>query len=247
MTNHVLLDNVNHRDLRIHRIFAPGAGFDVNVTRVFPSEFVALQREYPLFFIKNPESGQFEAVALLGFEAGENLFLGAPEWAGEYIPLTIQRQPFLIGFQEQEVDGIPQQVPVVHIDLDHPSVSTTEGEPVFLAQGGEAPHLERMAAVLKAIHEGHEEVQVLTRMLVGLELIESVKIDVEFGDGSKQSLTGLFKINEERLAALPGSALESLNAAGHLQNVFLMLASLASMSRLIEHKTRRLFEAPAGG
>ena len=247
MTNHVLLDNVNHRDLRINQVFTPGAGFDVNVTRVFPSEFVALQREYPLFFMKNSETGQFEAVALLGFEAGENLFLGDPEWSGEYIPMTIQRQPFLIGFQEQEVDGMPQQVPVVHVDMDHPSVSTTEGEPVFLAQGGEAPHLERMTAVLQAIHEGHEEVQVLARMLVGLELIESVKVDVEFGDGSKQSLAGLFKINEDRLAALPGAALASLNAAGHLQSVFLMLASLASMSRLIERKTRSLAQALRGG
>jgi hypothetical protein len=247
MTNHVLLDNVNHRDLRIHQVFAPGAGYDVNVTPVFPSEFVALQREYPLFFMKNAETGEFEAVALLGFEAGENLFLGDPEWSGEYIPMTIQRQPFLIGFQEQEVDGVPQQVPVVHVDLDHPSVGTTGGEPVFLAQGGEAPHLERMTAVLQAIHEGHEEVRVLARMLVGLELIESVKVDVEFGDGSKQSLAGLFKINEDRLAALPGAALASLNAAGQLQSVFLMLASLASMSRLIERKTRLLAQSVRGG
>ncbi|MEJ2382842.1 MAG: SapC family protein [Xanthomonadales bacterium] len=245
MTNHVLLDNVNHRDLRIRQVFAPGAGYDVNVTRVFPSEFVMAQREYPLFFMKNTETGQFDTVALLGFEADENLFLGDPEWAGDYIPLTILRQPFLIGFQQQEVDGIPQKVPVVHVDLDHPSVSTTEGEPVFLAQGGEAPHLERMTAVLQAIHEGHEQGAVFARMLVGLELIESVKVDVEFGDGSSQSLTGLFKINEDRLASLPGSALETLNAAGHLQNVFLMLASLASMSRLIERKSRKLAQAAA--
>ncbi len=242
MTNHVLLDNVNHRDLRVRQVFAPGEGYDVNVARVFPSEFVAIQRDYPMFFVKNSETGNFEAVALLGFENEENLFLGNPGWDADFIPLSIQRQPFLIGFQQQDVDGVPSKVPVIHIDLDHPSVRTGDGEPLFLAQGGEAPHLERVASVLNAIHEGHEESDGFTRTLVGLELIESVKIDVEFVDGSKKSLAGLFKVNEERLAGLSGNALEVLNTAGHLQSVFLMLASLSSMSRLIDRKNRRLKE-----
>lgn len=240
MTKHVLLDNVTHRDLRIRRVYAPGEGYDANIARVFPFEFVALQREYPLFFTKNAETGFFEPVALLGFEADENLFLGDPDWDAEYVPASIQRQPFLIGFQQQEVDGVPTRMPVVHVDLDHPSVSTTDGEPVFLAQGGESPYLERMVTALKAIHEGHEHNRALSQILVGLELIESVKVDVEFGNGSRQSLSGLFKINEERLAGLGGNALETLNRAGQLQSVFLMLASLASMPRLIERKNRRL-------
>ena len=240
MSRHVLLDNVNHGDLRIRQVYAPGEGYDEHVVRVFPSEFIVLQREYPLFFMKNGESGDFEPVALLGFDPGENLFLGDPEWDADYIPLGIRRQPFLIGLQQQEIDGVPSEVPVVHVDLDHPSVSRTEGKPVFLAQGGESPHLEQMTAVLHAIHEGHEANRELSRILVGLELIESVKIDVEFADGSKRSLSGLFKIAEERLAQLGGGGLEALNSAGHLQNVFLMLASLSSMPRLMERKNRLL-------
>ena len=240
MTNHVLLDNVNHRDLRVRQVYAPREGYDVNVARVFPAEFVAIQRDYPMFFVKNSETGNFDVVALLGFENGENLFLGNPGWDADFIPLSIQRQPFLIGMQQQEVDGVPSQVPVIHIDLDHPSVGTDEGEPLFLAQGGEAPYLERVASVLNAIHEGHEQSEELARSLVGLELIESVKIEVEFIDGSKKSLAGLFKINEERLAGLSGNALEVLNSSGHLQTVYLMLASLSSMSRLIDRKNRQL-------
>ena len=66
MTNHALLDNVTHKDLRINKQYSPGHGYDVNVARVFPVEFQQLQNEYPLFFTRNPESGSFEAVALLG-------------------------------------------------------------------------------------------------------------------------------------------------------------------------------------
>lgn len=240
MTRHELLNNISHRDLRVRRVYAHGEGYDSNVARVFPSEFVVLQREYPLFFTRNAESGHFEPVALLGFSTSENLFLGDTGWNADYVPLSIQRQPFLIGFQEREVDGIPSRVPVVHIDLDHPSVSTTEGEALFLAEGGDSPCLEQAASVLKVVHEGHEENRALSQVLVGLELVESVKVEVEFVDGSRQALSGLFKINEEKLRALSGNALETLNRSGHLQSVFLMLASLASMPRLIERKNRSL-------
>lgn len=240
MPNHVLLDNVTHKDLRIRAVYGKGHGFDVNVTRVFPSEFGRLQREYPLFLVKNAESGDFESIALLGFEKGENLYLAGSRWDAAEIPLTIRRQPFLIGFHERVVDGLPQQAAVVHVDLDHPSVSWTAGEPVFLPQGGESPLLERVNDVLSRIHQGHAASRSLSLMLVGLELVESCAVNVEFDDGSKQSLAGLYTINEDRLRGLGGSALESLHAKGHLQDAFMLLASLLSMKGLIERKNRQL-------
>lgn len=240
MTHHAVLDNVTHRDLRVRTVYARGQGFDFNVTRVVPSEFARLQREYPLFLVRNPESGDFESVALLGFDKGENLYLTGNSWDAEELPLTIQRQPFLIGFQERLVNGVPQQDPVVHVDLDHPSVSWTEGEPVFLPQGGESPYLERINGVLSLVHEGHAAGQSLSRVLVGLELIESIAVNVEFDDGSKQALAGLYTINEDRLRGLAGSALEALHTRGHLQDVFMLLASLLSMKPLIARRNRRL-------
>ena len=45
---------------------------------------------------------------------------GDDRWQASYIPLSMERQPFLIGFQDRDVDGVPQRVPVVHVDMDHP-------------------------------------------------------------------------------------------------------------------------------
>lgn len=244
MANHVLLDNVTHKDLRVRTDFARGRGYDVNVARVFPVEFVRLQREYPLFFIKNAESSNFDAIALLGFEEGENLYLTEKGWDAEYVPLTIERQPFLIGFQEQVVEGVPRQAPVVHVDMDHPAVNDTDGERVFLPQGGESPFLERINSILMTIHQGYDVSQVFSQLLVGLELIESVAVEVEFSNGAKTSLTGLYSVNEDRMRALSASALETLNTRGHLQDVFLLLASLQNMPRLIERKNRQLSGLP---
>lgn len=240
MTRHVMLDNVSHKDLRVVRDYAKVPGYDVNVARVFPSEFIQLQTEYPLFFIRNKEQGGFEPVALLGFGDKENLFLDENGWDAGYVPLSIERQPFLIGFQEQVVDGIPTETPVVHIDLDHPAVSDTEGERVFLPHGGESPLLERISSVLMTVHQGHEAAKSLSEMLVGMELIESLVLEVALKDGSKQSLKGLYTINEDKLQNLNANALESLHKKGHVRDVYMMLASLPNISRLIERKNRRL-------
>ena len=240
MTRHVQLDNVTHKDLRVIRDYVNVPGYDVSAARAFPSEFIQLQTEYPLFFIRNKEQGNFEPIALLGFEDKENLYLDENGWHAGYVPLSIEREPFLIGFQQQVVDGVPTEAPVVHIDLDHPSVSETEGERVFLPHGGESPLLERISSVLMTIHQGHEAAKSLSEMLVGMELIESLVLEVELKDGSKQSLKGLYTINEDKLQNLNANALESLHKKGHLRDVYMMLASLPNVSRLIERKNQRL-------
>ena len=240
MTNHALLDNVTHADLRVNTTYEKGHGFDVNSTRVFPVEFTQLQMDYPLFFVKSADTGHFETIALLGFSEGENLYLRDGSWDAAYLPSTISRQPFLIGFQEQDVDGIPTKMPIVHIDLDHPSVSYTEGEPVFLEHGGEGPLLERVSSILMTIHEGHEKSESLSKLLVGLELIESVNVEIEFRDGSGQNLSGLYTINEEKMRALSAEGLDALHKNGHLQTMYMMLASMPNMTRLIERKNSTL-------
>ncbi|MEM9301322.1 MAG: SapC family protein [Pseudomonadota bacterium] len=243
MTQHVMLDNVNHKDLRVRQYYGAESGFEANVARVFPIEFRRLQTTFPLFFVRNAEEQLFEPVALMGFERGENLFVGANGWEAPVMPLTLERQPFLIGYQEQERDGVIERVPVVNVDIDHPAVNDVEGERVFLPQGGESPFLEQISAILMMIHEGHDAIRAFSQALVGLELIESVTIEATFVDGSQQTLEGLHTINEERLRALPGGALEVLHKGGMLEAVFMMLAAGPMLERVIERKNRQV----AGG
>jgi hypothetical protein len=132
MANFQLLNNVDHQDLKV--IIDRSAEFGDNVwyAVTFPAEFRNLQRHYPIFFVKHPDSGEFQAVAMFGVVEGENLFLDENGWNASYIPLNIMRQPFLIGFQEREQNGGVQREPVITVDMDHPRVNTECGEPVFL-------------------------------------------------------------------------------------------------------------------
>ena len=236
MSNHALLDNITHKDLKVLPQYRSGQGFDVSTTRVFPMEFSELQVEYPIVLTRNKETGHFEPVVLLGLSKGENLYLGTRGWDAHYIPLSIERQPFLIGFQETMDSGIPQQQPVVHVDLDHPKLSRTEGEPVFLQHGGESPLLERISSVLLTIHQGSEINQAFSRQLVGLDLVDSSSMQFSLANGESHTLGGLHIINEKRLRELNGSALEALHQHGHLQSIYMMLASMPNFRKLIDRK-----------
>jgi hypothetical protein len=239
MARHALLNNVDHQDLRV--ILRYGAEFADNVATVltFPTEFADLQREYPIFFRKDRTTGEFQSVALLGFQEGENLFLEGGRWNANYIPGIVARGPFLIGFQEQQVDGAMRKEPVIHVDVDHPRVSRTEGQPVFLPHGGNSPFLDHVAAVLRGIHKGLEVSRAMFAAFTRLELIEPMKLEVKVSNTETYALDGLHTINEEKLRALDGESLLQLHRAGFLQGAYLVIASLGNVKSLMAVKQRR--------
>jgi SapC len=239
MARHVLLNNVTHRNLRV--IVRHGAEFGDNVGSVltFPTEFGDVQREYPIFFRKDATTGDLYSVALLGFEPNENLFLDQDGWQASYIPGVMTRGPFLIGFQEQGVGGEARKEPVIHVDMDDPRISEAEGEAVFLPQGGHSRYLERIANVLRGIHEGMAISKAMFAAFTELELIEPVKVEIRLTPQEQYDLVGMYTVSEEKLAALDGDALVRLNRAGFLQGAFLVLASMNNVKKLIDMKHRK--------
>jgi hypothetical protein len=232
MPHPVLLNNVDHQQLRVITTRGSAWGDAVMSALTFPDEFRTLQAHYPIVFRKLDDGTGFQALALFGFEAGENLFLDGEHWDAPDIPLSVERQPFLIG-----VDG--EQL-MVHVDLDSPRISRTEeGEAVFLPRGGSSDYLERMNSVLLAIHNGLQGADAFIEALLVHELLESFVVDVTLDDGSLNRLAGFYTINEERLAALDDAALGRLQHAGHLLPIYMALASLSNFRSLIDRKNRR--------
>ena len=99
-----------------NRGYGGNFGDATGMVLAFPSEYAELQREYPIFFRKDRDSGEWQSVALLGFEQHENLFLQDGRWNASYLPGAVARGPFLIGFQEQRFDGESRKEPVIHVD-----------------------------------------------------------------------------------------------------------------------------------
>lgn len=237
MTNRVLLNNVDHADLRVIARHGAEYGDAVNQVLVFPTEFEELQREYPIFF-RRDANDVLQAVALLGLDRDENLYLDAGGWNARYVPAVQQRGPFSIVLQTPR-PGAVEPEPMIHVDLDHPRVSRSEGEPLFLPAGGHAPYLQQASRVLGLIYDGLELSRPFFAALEALDLVEPVEVEATLTDGRSYVLPDLFTVSEARLQGVGGEDLERLHRSGTLRAVYAMLASQANVPRLIDAKLRR--------
>ncbi|MES2676339.1 MAG: SapC family protein [Pseudomonadota bacterium] len=240
---HALLNNVTHKDLKVITRPAAKYGDSVGAVIIFPTEYADILCEYPILIRKDPATSEFQSVALLGFAEDENLFLDATGWNASYIPGVLAKGPFLIGFEEREIDNEICSEPVIHIDMNHPRVSVgsaEKGEPVFLTFGGNTPYINRIAKILKTIHSGMLMSKSMFDAFCSYDLIEPVTIEVNPNEERQYSLNGYHTISEEKLAALSGDSLEQLNKAGFLPLAFFVIASLNNMKKLIAMKNRRI-------
>lgn len=232
MANPVLLNNLEHRDLRVITRRGAALGDQLMSAVTFPSEFRDVQACYPIVFRKTVDGLGFEPIALFGFQEGENLFLKDQRWDAPYLPMMVERQPFLIGVNGDQL--------MINIDLDHPRVSQSEGEAIFLPHGGNTEFLEQTNSLLFAIHQGLQSQAGFLAALLENELLESFVLDVELNDGSQNRLVGFYTINEDRLQNLSGEAIAKLHAANYLQAIYLVIASLSNFRMLIDRKNALL-------
>lgn len=241
MANNVLLDNVSHQDVKVVARFGAEYGDNIGSVLAFPTEFVELQKEYPILFRRNAETKKYQSIALLGLNQDENLFLN-PElesgWAANYIPAVVAKGPFLIGLHSQNSDD--SESPMIHIDLDHAKVGQQDGYPLFLEYGGNSPYLERIASILKIIHQGVAAQDVMFKVFSEMDLIEPVNIDIDLHDGGKHRLLGNYTINEEKLATLSGDQLEKLSKLGFLPLAYAVIASITNIKKLTEMKKSKM-------
>lgn len=232
MPHPVLLNNIDHADLRVITTRGAAYGDNVAAAPTFPGEFRELQADYPIAFDANA-AGRVQPLVLLGLRQDENLYLDGGRWDAPYLPLAIARQPFLIGIADGE--------PMVHVDLEHPRVSRDAGvgEPLFLEFGGNAPYLEHMASLLRTLHDGMADNAGFGQALLRHALLEPFVLDVPLDDGSRHRLGGLHVIAEERLRQLDGAALQELARSGYLEAIHMAMASLSQLRGLIERANRR--------
>ncbi|OYX61896.1 MAG: multidrug transporter [Novosphingobium sp. 32-60-15] len=237
MSQHVIVDSVTHRDLRVLDTASAALGDNVMAALATPHEFRALQAYYPIVFRRDLATGQVSALALFGFENGENLFLEGNRWDAPCKPLAHAVQPFLIG-RAEGADDLGQ----VHIDLDHPRVSQANGGGVrlFDEDGRPSPLLENAAQLLGDLDGAYRASGAFFAAIERYDLLEPFTLEVPLVDGSKHTLVGFLAINEDKLRALDGAALAELHRDGHLMPLFMALASVSQFGGLVARRNARI-------
>jgi hypothetical protein len=226
MSNIVILDSRAHRDLRVHARAAAQYGDNQRFVGVVLSEFQALAMHYPILFSKDANTGQFYCGAMLGFDAGENLFLEEHRMLSAYRPLNLQRGPFLTAG------------PDLAIDLDHPRVAPSGDQELFTEAGEPNAYLQSVMGLMRELRPGVERTRIFIETMLSLKLIEPMTISARFDDGINRQFTGLYTINRDALKQLADAAALDLFRRGYLELIYLMLASLVHVSALAQRKNR---------
>lgn len=235
MSNHQILNPADHGALRVHTEAGAAFGDAVMASLAVPTEFRRLACDYPIVFRFDQGSGTFSALALFGFEHGENLYLDGDRWDAAAKPMAIAVRPFLVG-RPRDGEG-PSQM---HIDLDHPRIARGgEGMRLFDDDGRPTPYVERIADMLFALDEGHRASDAFFAALDRYDLFEPFSMDVTLDDGAQHRLVGYHLIDEDKVRALEPGALTELHSAGHLMPLFMALASLGNLSKLVQRKGRK--------
>lgn len=236
MSNHQILNSANHAGLRVHTGAGMQYGDNVMACLTVPHEFRQVQGHFPIVFRRDMSSGVFSALALFGFENGENLFLDGERWDARYRPLALAIQPFLVGRAATDTE-----VAQVHIDMASPRISNNgEGTLLFDEYGQPTPYVEAIAERLGNLDKGYRACSAFFAALERYELLEPFTLDVQLNDGSRNSLVGYHTIAEERVAALDGEALGTLHSDGHLLPMFMAMASLSHLGDLVARKNARI-------
>jgi hypothetical protein len=240
MANHALLNSIDHQNIKIITERSAAYGDNIWFSMTFPAEFRSIQAYYPIFFNKDSETGKFFSVALFGFQQNENLFLSDNTWDAAYIPLSVARQPFLIGTQTVLEEGEEKEQRVLHIDLSHPRVNSEEGEALFLEFGGNTNFLDNIADMLETLHHGIIDNNAFMEVLIEHELLEPFTLDITLNDKSNNQMVGFYTINEDKLNALKPETLGSLHNKGYLQAIYMAIASQANIRTLMNKKNAQL-------
>lgn len=242
MTQWVELDPAVHRSLRVATHVSATFGDNVGVVSALPCEFPMLLAHYPIVFRKSAQSGQFEPAVLLGFEKHENLFLRDERWDAEYVPLQVQRQPFTV---LPPREGSPADQARIAFDADSPRIVSGDRVPqsaqaVFMQDGQPSVYLQRLAGMLRSFAAGAVEAVDFAQYLAQAELLEPLRIKVQFVDRSKVELQGLYTVKSEALDSLPGATLIALRDRGFLRSAYYQVASLAQLGGLVARRNRIL-------
>ena len=201
-----------------------------HVAYVTVHEFARAAAIYPLVFLEDKANDDFRPVALMGLDAGENLFVSSEgKWAGSYIPAIIRRYPFALT-KAAEADRY-----IVCVDEASDLLSDTEGAPMFDEQGNPTQVIENVKRYLGELQQMDTMTHEFSKFLIQNNLLTPLNMRVNAANQIR-NITGCYVINEERLNNFTDAKFAEIRQKGYLPAIYAHLISLSQIERLASMK-----------
>ena len=235
----VTVTKEKHAKLRVKPNVDFAHAKELNLAAVMLTELSAATANFPVAFIQHTESGVMRPVAMFGLRPGENYYYGPNGWDATYVPLLIQRHPFLIGADDENPDSNK-----LTMCLDRTSPFLTEGEGIamFDDNGNPTEFLGTRNQLLGEIFEGERITEQFTQKIREFGLLKPFEILLQSIDGQTRKVTGLWTFDEVKLRQLSDAQVLELNRLDFLAACYVIYGSLFQIHRMMQLRNRKLVE-----
>lgn len=227
MTNIVPLNHQQHAALKVQDKKDFTRFKEQHLIPVVVQDFIPLAAEFPIAFVKNTETGQFTAVAMMGLKPGINLYCQTANWPTEVIPSSFFNYPFSLVKQSEDDDNC-----FVCIDTDSSMINNDSGQTLFDDKGEQTDYLKARTEHLLDVAARHEQTSGIMQYLANKKLLTLKSLNINLAGEEKLSLNGLYVIDEKKLEALPDDEFNELRSKGLLPIIYAHLSSMHQIARL---------------
>jgi len=227
MTNIIPLHHQTHASLKVKNSNDFTRFKEQHLIPVVIQDFIPLASEFPIVFVKNTETGQFTAVAMMGIKPNINLYCQTPSWSAEVIPSSFFNYPFSLARQNEDKDDC-----FVCIDTESALVNEAQGQALFDEKGEQTDYLKARTEHLLNIAQRHEQAANITQYFASKKLLTLKTLNLNLGENQKFTLDGLYVIDEKKLDALSDDEFNELRSKGLLPIIYAHLSSMHQIARL---------------
>jgi len=199
---------------------------------VMVSEFAVASTSYPLFFIKNTASNQFEAIALMALDSHNVFYQQENTLNISYMPKSLSLLPFQV---VADPNNPTRVVPLLDTNSSLLSMKEEEqSEKLFNEDGSVSRVIDLKQQAMRELYQHEVTTIEFISQLTRLNLLKELDLEVTFAGGEKTTVKGLFTIKEEGSSTLSAEDKAMFEERGYFPAIYAMLASLSQMNRMLQ-------------
>jgi len=233
MANIVPVRKEQHQKLKLANTRNISHVAEQHIVPVSAAEYAQSSASFPLVLVKNPDSERFRSVAMLGLEAGENLFFEDEKWIALSMPQSISMVPFSLG-----IDPDKENTLTACIDLDSEFIGEDKDLALFEDDGKESEVLTNVQQALGRLYDNERMTENFIKELQENDLLQELELNITLSTGEKKKLTGIFTINEEKIKDLSDDKVLDFHKRGLFVPIYSMLGSLSQVNHLVQLRNR---------
>jgi hypothetical protein len=222
-----------------HRVVLPAEGklppvfHGMMVIPLSYTEISLAAHDYPLVFVSGDEGKTAVAMAVLGLEQQKNLFVSADAtWdRNAYVPAYVRRYPFCM--TRVNVSGAEQSERIACVEK---RAISAKGNALHDDKGEPLPLWEAMRKLLFEFEADLVRTEAMCKTIIELGLLEPFNMQAKPDGGEPFTLSGMFRVNEQKINELPGGKLKELAQNGVLPRIYAHLMSMSNFSRLLARR-----------